>query len=285
MNTEPDLPDTAELFARLLAGRNPRPLDEILDRLDQVTDKEARHHRQVRAIVAVAAAVLVAVGGATFAASRRSSTSLKAGTHGSTTASRHSGKGSVHSAAPGGLGGLVTSADAAFVKTPLGVVVVDAAHKGHPAIAVPTSSGAYEWMSNNAVGPLGGAVAWLDGDVVRVVGHRCRPPSPGESTTTDDTGNTWLDCPSVDLGALRFSIASKTWSGDVATVALHSKVVDLDVGNGSQLIGTVSDGAPATGVALIDVKTGTVTLLPAGASLGSTICKVPGGFVTAAECH
>ncbi len=188
----------------------------------------------------------------------------------------------VNTAGSAGLGGLVTVTGARFIETPLGVVVVDAARSGHPAIAVPTSSGGYEWVSDDAVGPLGGAVAWLDGDVVRVVGHRCPVPGPAESTTTDDLGNTWLDCPGVDLGVLAFSMSSRTWSDHVGAVALHGKAVDLAVGGGSRLIGTVSDGAPSTGLDLIDVDRGTATLLPSGAAAWPPACRVSGGFMAEA---
>ena len=58
-----------------------------------------------------------------------------------------------------GLAGLDVNTASMFVKTPVGVAVVDTARDGHPAIAISTPSGSYRWVSNDAIGALGGGQA------------------------------------------------------------------------------------------------------------------------------
>jgi hypothetical protein len=186
------------------------------------------------------------------------------------------------------LDGFSVSGFVNLVRVPTGLAVVTGDRNGHPAIYAPTPGGTGQWVSAEGSPPLEETVAWVDGNVLRVVGHVCSTPAADSPTTNASQPKTMetltRECPRDPIDALTFDLIDRSWSSATRTIEANGAWIDPVRGKGTLVFASRSTKLPATGMAVIDVTTGAMTAIPSAKSPPSPVaCWIDGGFVVAAE--
>lgn len=182
--------------------------------------------------------------------------------------------------APAALEGRSIPPIGAVVSTPGGIVLVSASHGGHPGVYAPDARGHYAWHVRRDVPPLAPVSAWMDGPILRIVGHRC--PAYRGATLSDTHGESDLGCPSASLVALGFEMGAGNWTDHVRTVDTHGTVTDIVGGSGRRAVAKRTDYPQQVPLGLIDLESGSITNLT-GADDASTsvmaVCPSGGTFL------